>query len=94
MIGAARNSENHSEFIGCRTRVTLSTPAELTCEATNYLGTHTECSTTNPDFLEVARSISDSSFISFEFTQMQEGGYRECTELEIDNDSRYEPRGF
>ena len=61
-LGSVRNSATAGDYIGCTLYA-----GSITCAGrsgtTNYKG----CSTTNPDFIEIARHLSPSSYLFVSF---------------------------
>lgn len=93
-LGAARNSNDTRQTIGCMAwdTMSLSDPDPdqgvlIVCRAVNAAGVSFSCETTNPKFLRVVAGIGTDSWVSFAATP--EGW---CSRIQVENASRFEPK--
>jgi hypothetical protein len=88
----ARNSKNDIESIGCGTRIyddgNGGTWSWAFCQATDADGVFAQCFTQNPGLAAALDSVSDSSYLTFNWVADGEGGY-ECTKIGASTQSFY-----
>lgn len=86
-FGTARNSADSVQYIGCDVYGYTTSVPRVSCYARSAAGTYASCSSTDPNLLAVARSISDDSIVSFNWDASGT-----CTYLFAGNASMAEPR--
>lgn len=86
-LGAARNSADLKQVIGCDTR-TDSTGAVSSCYAQDVTGKiWVSCYTYDPNLREAVRSLKGDSYLQFHWDASGQ-----CTSIEVDDSSTYEPK--
>jgi len=86
-FGAARNSADIKQLIGCDTWTDPS-GSSTTCYAQDAAGkNYVTCYTFDPSFREAIRSIKGDSFVQFHWDASGQ-----CTAIEVDDSSAYEPK--
>ena len=92
----ARNSKNDVEFIGCGIRVTDAGVGGVFhygfCQAADAEGIQVTCFTQNVDLLATLDTISDSSYITYGFTEVATDVY-DCTRIGTSTQSFYLEKG-
>lgn len=85
-VGSARNSADTVQSIGCDTEVRPGL-YRVSCVAVTSSRVIGSCSSTDPRMIEAVRSITDSSFIQFQWNASSV-----CTVLIVSNSSDMAPK--
>ncbi|TPV96903.1 MAG: hypothetical protein B7733_02330 [Myxococcales bacterium FL481] len=80
-LGSARNSADAVQYIGCRDHGNVAW-----CYGRNAAGTVASCSTANAQHLAVVRGLTESSYLSVDFSAGT------CTSMFQSNFSQLEPK--
>ena len=84
-LGDARNSSDGTEYIGCDTSTGYGY-TELRCIAVNSAGNAFYCTTTDPNMIKLATTITSMSFL-----ELSGDGNSNCTSISVLNLSLYKP---
>jgi hypothetical protein len=84
-LGAARNSADGNQYIGCDYWIY----GNLYCRARNSANVVVSCSSGDPEFISLSHSINGDSWVNF---NSNASGI--CTYLEVDNGSWYMPKSL
>jgi hypothetical protein len=92
-LGAARNSSDTFQYIGCMTMFP-DEPGEVLgmCWAADKLGKVGYCDTTDADKISAIRSIDESSFIEFSWSGSPGSSSGPCLEIAVQHFSYYAPK--
>jgi hypothetical protein len=86
-IGAAHNSADPIQFIGCATYTYASGFEFAYCSARDENGAFASCQSTDPRFLAVARGVNNASLVRFSWDASGN-----CTQMIVNNSSYYVPK--
>lgn len=85
-LGGVRNSYDTTQVLACEISARGDSINGL-CTATDANGATAFCTTTKPNMLEAIKSISDTSYVLFEWDAMLN-----CTAISVRNGSSYDPK--
>ncbi|ADO69824.1 uncharacterized protein STAUR_2020 [Stigmatella aurantiaca DW4/3-1] len=86
-IGAAHNSDDPIQFIGCSVYTFANGAPFMYCGARNESGSIGACQSSDPIFLDAARNVKESSYIYFTWDDLGK-----CTYVLVNNSSYYVPK--
>jgi hypothetical protein len=84
-IGAARNSPDTNQHLGCV--VQASNVLWMVCYATDAAGKYASCVSTDPKFVSAAQSVNGDSHLNYMFDSTGK-----CIQLSVYNESTMEPK--
>ncbi|QQP97593.1 hypothetical protein [Lysobacter enzymogenes] len=91
-LAYVRSTADATQYIECYSGASIQTnQVYAQCVARDAAGATFSCSSQNPNIIAVARSISNTSFITVASDGNLPNGDRECTNLFVYNSSRYIP---
>ena len=85
-LGAVRNSQSQTEYIGCKVTASSSGSSVL-CLATDAAGTQFSCNSSSAYMVDAALGISGDSWLS-----VNRDSTGTCTLISVENSSVHEPK--
>ncbi|WP_242111271.1 hypothetical protein [Luteimonas aquatica] len=83
-LGTASNSADRKPYIGCTIIARPGSATSAICEASDANGQTLSCTTTKPDYVALAKSLREDSYLTFERLW---GASDECLAMGVQNKS-------
>jgi hypothetical protein len=91
-LGAAHDSADSTQSIGCSVSVMGTSGYRTECEAVDAAGNVAECWSTDERYARLALAINGDSHVYFAYTQGGPGSDGHCYHLEVTQESTRDPK--